>query len=520
MESIRASITDFNGLKTDSLYFRLRSILARLTGRVLRIPIPKENSEEARTYKNEEKVKDEVPAQQLFQILLPPVVQTHFSKSIPGNGHELSRRSALAGECISKSFRNIPRSKIYILKESASLLVKKPHDNRSFISVNLFDKKTVALLDSGANSPIVGKSGLSILEVLKLKIKNSNYKFVTTADGVPQIVKGIVELPLYISCTCRIISALVVPCLKHSIILGRDFCRKFSVSIDFKNNSWEIAGPDNLKICSLENAFWQIPLSDKSKEKTAFAVTGGGLFHLNVLLLDLTNAARAQQRLMEAISESEFESYVFSYLDIILVGPDFDHHMDLLCKIGERKGGKSFWTDKANDAFKNAKQALVLAPVLAIPDFSLSLTLQCDASEVGLGCVLAQEQNGVKKVIAFASRMVFGVEKFRVYVEGANSTVIIDSHSFLWLRRIRDLSGKSARCSVRLHQFNFSLVHRNGKFNIVPAALSRSRVEKPASDENPEICVGESDYISLQINLDGVDDFYKNKCVKYTRPAR
>ncbi|KAF2891887.1 hypothetical protein ILUMI_14286, partial [Ignelater luminosus] len=113
-------------------------------------------------------------------------------------GHKLPRRLALAKKYTSKFFWNKRYSNTYNIKESAHLLVEKSHDNRPFISVKLFDKEIVALLDSRANSSIVGKDGITILKAFKLKISNCNHKFVTTADGVRQTVKGIVELPLYI----------------------------------------------------------------------------------------------------------------------------------------------------------------------------------------------------------------------------------------------------------------------------------------------------------------------------------
>ena len=52
---------------------------------------------------------------------------------------------------------------------------------------------------------------------------------------------------------------------------------------------------------------------------------------------------------------------------------------------------KSFaWTDDSEEAFHNLKQALVSAPVLALPDFSLPFCLETDACGTGIGVVLSQ----------------------------------------------------------------------------------------------------------------------------------
>ena len=55
-------------------------------------------------------------------------------------------------------------------------------------------------------------------------------------------------------------------------------------------------------------------------------------------------------------------------------------------------------------AFKRLKDILSLPPVLGYADFSLQFELHTDASRTALGCVLYQGKDGVKRVIAYASR--------------------------------------------------------------------------------------------------------------------
>lgn len=172
------------------------------------------------------------------------------------------------------------------------------------------------------------------------------------------------------------------------------------------------------------------------------------------------------------------------------------HHATLISPLndlikGKRKGEKIQWNDRAEEAFLKIKQALVSAPILRSPDFSKKFTVQCDASDTGIAGVLTQEVDGAEVVVAYCSRalsraernytvserellaMLFSIEKFRPYIEGVRFTLITDHYSLLYLNRLREPAGRLARWAVKLAQYSFDLVHRKGKFNVVPDALSR-----------------------------------------------
>lgn len=330
----------------------------------------------------------------------------------------------------------------------------------------------------------------------------------------------------------------------------------------------------------LKKAFWQIPLSEESCEKTAFTVPGRGLFEFTVLPFGLSNSPQTLQRLMDNIFGPEFDN-VFVYLDdIVVASRTFAEHISTLTKVyerlkdanftvnlekcefcrpsltylgylidgkglrtdpakveaitsfptpkntteikrfmgmagwyrrfipnfsteaapilellkGRKKGQQVKWTDKAEIAFQKLKQWLVSSPVLASPDFSKRFIIQCDASDVGVGAVLLQGEEDEEKVIAYASRSLtaaernysttekeclaclFGVEKFRPYVELTKFKIVTDHSALLWLHKLQSPSGRLARWTARLSQFTFEIVHRKGKFNVVPDALSRAPV--------------------------------------------
>jgi hypothetical protein len=49
------------------------------------------------------------------------------------------------------------------------------------------------------------------------------------------------------------------------------------------------------------------------------------------------------------------------------------------------------WTPQTQTCFETLKQALVLAPVLKLLDFSKEFTVEIDASGLGIGAVLMQQ---------------------------------------------------------------------------------------------------------------------------------
>ena len=56
------------------------------------------------------------------------------------------------------------------------------------------------------------------------------------------------------------------------------------------------------------------------------------------------------------------------------------------------KGTGSFqWTVEADQAFKQLKQALLIAPILALLDFTLPFVIEADALGVGIKAVLMQQ---------------------------------------------------------------------------------------------------------------------------------
>ena len=65
-----------------------------------------------------------------------------------------------------------------------------------------------------------------------------------------------------------------------------------------------------------------------------------------------------------------------------------------------QKNAKFVWSVKCQASFEVFKKRLTTAPMLILTDLSMSFSIYCDASCLGLGCVLIQEG----RVVAYASR--------------------------------------------------------------------------------------------------------------------
>jgi len=76
------------------------------------------------------------------------------------------------------------------------------------------------------------------------------------------------------------------------------------------------------------------------------------------------------------------------------------------------KTAKFDWTDECLAAFKELRNKLTTAPVLAFPDYNRPFLLDTDASNFGIGAVLSQLQDdGTERVIAYASRVLTKPER-------------------------------------------------------------------------------------------------------------
>lgn len=119
------------------------------------------------------------------------------------------------------------------------VLVEQFSDNRPYIEISLFDEPIIALLDSGANKSVIGKNGLYLLDRFNLTMSSSTLLSLNTADNTKQPVIGQIRVPIVVNAICKVMTFLIVPSIQSEIILGSDFCNVFSISLNFRNKSWD-----------------------------------------------------------------------------------------------------------------------------------------------------------------------------------------------------------------------------------------------------------------------------------------
>jgi len=143
-----------------------------------------------------------------------------------------------------------------------------------------------------------------------------------------------------------------------------------------------------------------------------------------------------------------------------------------------RKGSpKEIPLNEARDqAFQELKKRISSPPILRLPDVNQPFILQIDASHLGVGAVVLQEDTaGEKRPIAFASRkllpresrystieqeclaITWGVKKFQEYLYGTEFIRETDHQPLQYLRQAKFQNGRLMLWALALQPFCFAL---------------------------------------------------------------
>ena len=160
------------------------------------------------------------------------------------------------------------------------------------------------------------------------------------------------------------------------------------------------------------------------------------------------------------------------------------------------------WGEAQENAFSNIKKLVIQAPVLAYYDQAKELTIQCDASNNGLGAAILQEG----KPVAFASRaltdterryatieketlaIIFALQKFHQYTFG-RKVLIHSDHKPLESIIKKDISAMPRRLQgmmMKIQQYNVRIAHKSGKDMHIADTLSRASLPSKQGQEEFE----------------------------------
>ena len=325
----------------------------------------------------------------------------------------------------------------------------------------------------------------------------------------------------------------------------------------------------------LLKGFWQVPLTDRAKEVSAF-ITPDGLFQYKVMPFGMKNSPATFQRLINKVISGleNCEAYID---DVIIYSDTFEDHLQRIraffnrlsdakltvnlaksefchatltflghvvgqgqvkpicakveaisvfpvpsCKrqlmrflgmagyyrkfcnnfsvIAEpltnllKKGTKFIWNDSCQFAFDKLKAILMSTPVLLAPNFDKAFKLAVDASDIGAGAVLIQEDdNGVDHPVCYFSKkfnkhqknystiekeclaLVLAIQHFEVYLTSSQTPIVVfsDHNPLSFLHKLKNRNQRLLRWSLMLQEYNLDIKHIKGKDNIIPDALSR-----------------------------------------------
>ena len=162
------------------------------------------------------------------------------------------------------------------------------------------------------------------------------------------------------------------------------------------------------------------------------------------------------------------------------------------------------WTPAAEQSFTDLKHALTTAPVLALPDHEKPWSMFTDASGYGIGGVLCQDHGNGPQPVLFVSHKLSGAElnwpvhdkemyaviymfkTCRWYVQDRHVTVYTDHKALEYFATQPTLSPRQTRWQQYLASYDWTIVYKAGKYNVVADGLSRRSDMQVASVESPD----------------------------------
>jgi hypothetical protein len=155
------------------------------------------------------------------------------------------------------------------------------------------------------------------------------------------------------------------------------------------------------------------------------------------------------------------------------------------------KNNSFTWTPATTQAFQTLKMTICTTLVLALPDFTNTFVLECDASGKGIRTVLMQEG----RPLAFTNKqlsernlgkpiyekemlaIMHVVDLWHPYLLGQCFQIKTDHQSLKYFLEQRISSQEQQKWVTKLFGYDYEIIYKKGKDNVVVDALSRKYEE-------------------------------------------
>ena len=127
------------------------------------------------------------------------------------------------------------------------------------------------------------------------------------------------------------------------------------------------------------------------------------------------------------------------------------------------KDAKFAWDEDCQMSFEELKAYLTTAPIVRSPNWQLPFEVMCDASDLAIGAVLEQREEGKPYVVYYASKtlneaqrnyittekellaVVYALDKFHTYLVGSDIIIFIDHSALKYLLTKQDAKARLIR---------------------------------------------------------------------------
>ncbi|GKA02857.1 putative reverse transcriptase domain-containing protein [Tanacetum coccineum] len=301
----------------------------------------------------------------------------------------------------------------------------------------------------------------------------------------------------------------------------------------------QLQGSQFFSKIDLRSGYHQLRVHEDDIPKTVFR-TRYGHFEFTVMPFGLTNAPAVFMDLMNRVCRPYLDKFVIVFIDDILTySKTREEHVEhLRLALGLLKKEKlyakfskcEFWLrevqflmhvingnrihvnpskieagEEQELAFQTLKDKLCNAPILSLPNGPEDFVVYCDASGIGLGCVLMQRG----KVIVYASRQLKNHEKNYTTHNLELGAVVFAL--MIWRHYLYGTKSlfSDYDCEIRYHP---------GKVNVVADALSRKERVKPKRSEVRTLIMDEAHNSKYSVHR-GADKMYYDLRDRYWWPG-